>query len=57
VLRIRDDGEGLPEGFDIDQACSLGLSIARQFAKQLGGTLAMERRPEGGTEAHLEFSH
>lgn len=57
VLRIRDDGKGLPEGFDIDRARSLGLSIARQFAKQLGGTLAMERRPEGGTEAHLEFSH
>ena len=46
-----------PEGFDIDQARSLGLSIARQFAKQLGGTLVMERRPEGGTEARLEFSY
>lgn len=56
VLRIRDDGEGLPEGFDIEKARSLGLSIARQFAKQLGGTLVMERRPEGGTEARLEFS-
>lgn len=57
VLRIEDNGMGLPEGFDIDQTRSLGLSIARQFAKQLGGTLVMERRPEGGTEARLEFSY
>lgn len=57
LLQIRDDGHGLPDGFDIEQARSLGLSIARQFAKQLGGTLVMERRPEGGTEARLEFSY
>jgi two-component sensor histidine kinase len=57
LLQIRDDGKGLPDGFDIEQARSLGLSIARQFAKQLGGTLVMERRPEGGTEARLEFSY
>lgn len=57
LLQIRDNGNGLPDGFDIEQARSLGLSIARQFAKQLGGTLVMERRPEGGTEARLEFSY
>jgi two-component sensor histidine kinase len=57
VLRIQDNGQGLPEDFDIDKTRSLGLSIARQFAKQLGGTLVMERRPEGGTEARLEFSY
>lgn len=57
VLQILDDGQGLPEDFDIDRTRSLGLSIARQFAKQLGGTLVMERRPEGGTEARLEFSY
>ncbi|NHB76805.1 sensor histidine kinase [Rhodobacter calidifons] len=57
LLRIRDNGKGLPEGFDIEKARSLGLSIARQFARQLGGTLVMERRPEGGTEARLEFSY
>jgi two-component sensor histidine kinase len=57
ILEIRDNGCGLPEGFDIEEARSLGLSIARQFAKQLGGTLVMERRPEGGTEARLEFDY
>ncbi len=57
TLRVSDNGQGLPAGFDIEKASSLGLSIARQFAKQLGGTLVMERRPEGGTEARLEFSY
>jgi two-component sensor histidine kinase len=57
LLQILDNGLGLPDGFDIEEARSLGLSIARQFAKQLGGTLVMERRPEGGTEARLEFSY
>jgi two-component system, sensor histidine kinase PdtaS len=57
ILRIQDNGQGLPDAFDIDKTRSLGLSIARQFAKQLGGTLVMERRPEGGTEARLEFSY
>lgn len=56
-LEIRDDGRGLPDGFDVERTGSLGLTIARQFAEQLGGTLAMERRPEGGTEARLEFSY
>lgn len=57
LLRIRDDGQGLPDDFDIEKTRSLGLSIARQFAKQLGGTLVMEHRPEGGTEARLEFTY
>ncbi len=57
ILRIQDNGQGLPADFDIETARSLGLSIARQFARQLGGTLVMERRPEGGTEARLEFSY
>ena len=57
VLKIEDDGVGLPDDFDIERTRSLGLSIARQFAKQLGGTLVMERRPKGGTEARLEFSY
>lgn len=57
LLQVRDNGQGLPADFDIERTKSLGLSIARQFAKQLGGTLVMERRPEGGTEARLEFNY
>ncbi|WP_342747292.1 sensor histidine kinase [Sphingomonas spermidinifaciens] len=36
-IEVRDDGRGLPEGFDIDGAGSLGLSIARTLAAQLSG--------------------
>ena len=55
-LHIMDDGRGLPEGFDLAVTRSLGLTIARQFAKQLGGTLELFSRPEGGTEARLELN-
>jgi two-component sensor histidine kinase len=56
-LRICDDGRGVPGDFDINQTKSLGLSIARQFARQLGGALEILARPEGGTEARLEFTY
>lgn len=36
-IEVRDDGRGLPDGFDIDGAGSLGLSIARTLASQLSG--------------------
>src|ERR1017187_10318393 len=35
---VRDNGCGLPEGFDIDRTRSLGLSIVRDLVRsQLGG--------------------
>lgn len=53
ALEILDDGQGLPEGFDLARTRSLGLSIARQFATQLGGEMSM--RTAGGTLARLDF--
>lgn len=53
VIEVVDDGPGLPEGFDTDQDRSLGLRIARQFAIQLNGHLALQSR--NGTVARLEF--
>ena len=42
TLEVRDDGCGLPEGFDIDHTTSLGLSIVRDLVtSQLGGSIAM----------------
>jgi two-component sensor histidine kinase len=42
-LTVRDDGCGLPAGFDIDRTSSLGLSIVRDLVtSQLGGSIAME---------------
>ena len=48
---VRDDGCGLPKGFDIERTTSLGLSIVRDLVmSQLGGSITMERVPpeEGG---------
>ena len=50
-LEVRDDGLGLPEGFDIERTTSLGLSIVRDLVvSQLEGTISMEALPaaEGG---------
>jgi two-component sensor histidine kinase len=48
---VRDDGLGLPGGFDIEQTTSLGLSIVRNLVvSQLEGTISMAEVPaaEGG---------
>lgn len=53
VLSIRDDGVGVEEGFDVGRSRSLGLTMVRQFAGQLGAELAIER--DGGTVSRLEM--
>lgn len=55
VLRIFDDGRGLPGDFALQDAGSLGLTIARQFAEQLGAVLTMKNRAEGGAISELVF--
>src|ERR1700733_2229293 len=48
VVAVRDDGHGLPEGFDIEKTTSLGLSIVRDLvASQLEGRISMEEVPAG----------
>jgi two-component sensor histidine kinase len=46
-LLVRDDGVGLPAGFDATRATSLGLQLVRTLTEQLGGRLDV--RSEGGT--------
>jgi two-component sensor histidine kinase len=54
--RVRDDGAGLPEGFDLDTSRGLGLQIARTLVeKDLGGKLALVSETEGGTNAWVQF--
>jgi two-component sensor histidine kinase len=51
LVAVRDDGRGLPEGFDIEKTTSLGLSIVRDLvASQLEGRISMDEVPssEGG---------
>ncbi|MCB6176580.1 DUF4118 domain-containing protein [Rhodobacter sp. Har01] len=55
TLDLLDNGPGLPEGFSLAGSKSLGLSIAREFARQLGGELTLSDGPEGGTLSRLSF--
>ncbi|MGH9017436.1 MAG: sensor histidine kinase, partial [Acidimicrobiales bacterium] len=53
-LQVRDDGIGLPAGFDIERTTSLGLSIVRDLVTtQLSGSIVMESR--GGTLVTLDI--
>ncbi|HEY9194978.1 MAG TPA: sensor histidine kinase [Mucilaginibacter sp.] len=42
MLNIADDGIGLPEGFDIKEASSLGMEMMKSLSKQLDGNLKIE---------------
>jgi two-component sensor histidine kinase len=56
VVRVRDDGAGLPEDFDVATSEGLGLQIVRTLVtSELGGSLSMGTPPggRGGTEAVL----
>jgi two-component sensor histidine kinase len=56
-VEVRDDGLGLPEGFDIEGTTSLGLSIVRDLVvSQLEGEISMAEVPlseGGGTRAAI----
>ena len=56
-VEVRDDGLGLPEGFDIERTSSLGLSIVRDLVvSQLEGRISMEPVPAddgGGTRVAI----
>jgi signal transduction histidine kinase len=47
ALEIRDNGEGLPEGFSFDTSVGVGLAGMRERMKQLGGTLELDSSPYG----------
>jgi two-component system, sensor histidine kinase PdtaS len=53
---VADDGQGLPDGFDLESATSLGLQIVRTLiVGELGGSLELRPRDGGGTEAILDI--
>lgn len=56
TVTVADDGRGLPVDFDLDRNDGLGLQIARTLVdKDLAGTLQLERRSVGGSQATLTF--
>ena len=47
ILSVRDDGLGLPAGFDADAAEGLGMKIVRVLVAQTGATLAIREHQPG----------
>jgi PAS domain S-box-containing protein len=47
VLRVIDDGVGLPAGFDLTSLSSLGLQLVQTLSEQIGGVLGVERGDRG----------
>ena len=55
-VEITDDGQGLPEDFDVRSSRSLGLSIVRTLIAELEGRFELGPNPNGaGTRALLEI--
>ncbi len=52
-LTVRDDGVGLPLGFNIRAADSMGMQLVTMLADQIDGTIEVDR--SRGTEFHLAF--
>lgn len=53
-VSVRDNGKGLPDGFDVETSPNLGLQIVRTLVtKDLSGTL--ELKSNGGTTATVRF--
>ena len=47
-LSVADDGAGLPPGFDLAQTHSMGLKLASNLARQIGGSLSAGPGERGG---------
>jgi predicted ATPase/two-component sensor histidine kinase len=55
ILEVRDDGIGLPEGFDPSGNAGMGLNLVQGLVKQIGGAFRMEGGA-AGTRCVLEFA-
>jgi two-component sensor histidine kinase len=56
TVTVQDNGVGLPDGFDLDAATSLGLQIVRTLVvAELGGRLEVKPRAGGGTRAVVDL--
>jgi two-component sensor histidine kinase len=45
ILRVQDDGGGLPPDFQLGQVGTLGLRLVRMFAKQLRAEVTLHSEP------------
>ncbi|GAA2179562.1 PAS domain-containing sensor histidine kinase [Brooklawnia cerclae] len=56
ILDVVDNGAGLPDGFDLSSASSLGLSIVSTLVKDLGGEFSLTNNANGGSTARARVS-
>ena len=54
ILRVSDDGIGLPSNFDFQKIGSLGLQLVDAFTHQLGGNINI--KSDVGVEFQVRFS-
>lgn len=54
ILTILDDGNGLPEGFDLEEQKGFGLMLVDLYSQQLDGSFSIESND--GTKCALEFA-
>jgi two-component sensor histidine kinase len=54
TLTIQDDGNGLPDGFDIDKQEGFGLMLIKMLCEQLDGSFTIENHI--GTRSTVKFS-
>ena len=54
ALTIQDNGNGLPEGFEISESKGFGLLLVKVLTEQLRGNIVIENN--NGTKTTLEFS-
>ncbi len=55
VLELRDDGKGLPPGFDPESTESFGLTLVRMMSEQIGGAFEIRATSGRGTECRVVF--
>jgi two-component sensor histidine kinase len=54
IIRVKDDGIGIPEEVDIEKTQTLGLKLAKNLVEsQLKGEIQVKR--DNGTEVIIEF--
>jgi two-component sensor histidine kinase len=52
-LIVRDNGKGIPEGFDYKKSKSLGIQLIMTLVKQLDGSIDIKK--DRGTEYMITF--
>ncbi|MEM6262451.1 MAG: tetratricopeptide repeat protein [Bacteroidota bacterium] len=55
ILSVKDNGPGLPEGFDMKQGSSMGFRLVQAFSRKMKATV--EVKNEGGALIELTIPH